>query len=56
MCLGVLLSHEIDLVLEDDDVVELHDLDGGEMFRGLRLRAVFVAGDEEKGCVHDGGA
>ena len=53
---SILLSHEIDLVLEDDNVVELHDLNGCEMFGGLRLRAVFVAGNEEKGSVHDCGA
>jgi len=51
-----LLTHKIDLVLEDDDVVQLHDLDGGQMLRGLGLRAGFVSGDEEKGGVHDGGA
>ena len=51
-----LFTHKIDLVLENDDVVQLHDLDGGQMLRGLRLRASFVSGNEEKGGVHDGGA
>jgi hypothetical protein len=51
-----LLTHKIDLVLENDDVVKLHDLNGGQMLRGLGLRAGFVSGDEEKGGVHDGGA
>jgi hypothetical protein len=51
-----LLTHQIDLVLEDDDVVQLHNLNGGQMLRGLGLRAGFVSGDEEKGGVHDGGA
>jgi len=51
-----LLTHKIDLVLKNDDVVKLHDLNGGQMLRGLRLRASFVSGDEEKGGVHDGGA
>lgn len=30
--LGLSLLDEIDLVLQDQDVFELHDLDGGEMF------------------------
>lgn len=51
-----LLAHKIDLVLEDDDVVQLHDLNGGQMLRGLGLRAGFVSGNKEKGGVHDGGA
>lgn len=50
-----LLAHEIDLVLEDDDVLELHDLNGCKMLGGLRLRASFVAGNKKKGSVHDGG-
>jgi hypothetical protein len=50
------LAHQIDLVLENDDVVQLHNLNGGQMLRGLGLRAGFVSGDEEKGGVHDGGA
>jgi hypothetical protein len=51
-----LLTHQIDLVLENDDVVKLHDLNGGQMLRGLGLGAGFVSSDEEKGGVHDGGA
>lgn len=53
--LGSLFSHKIDLVLENDDLVQLHNLDGGQMLRGLRLRARFVTGNEKKGGVHDGG-
>lgn len=41
--------------LQDDDVLELHDFDGRQVLRGLRLRAAFVTGDEEEGGVHDGG-
>lgn len=29
--LSDLFSHQVDLVLQDDDVLELHDLDGGQM-------------------------
>lgn len=53
---GGLLAHQVDLVLENDDVVQLHNLNGGQMFRGLGLRAGFVSGNEEEGGVHDGGA
>lgn len=36
-------------------MLELHDLDGGEVLRGLGLGAGFVGGDEEESGVHDGG-
>ena len=55
VCRGGLLAHKVDLVLENDDVLELHDLNGCKMLGGLRLRAGFVAGNKEKGGVHDGG-
>lgn len=53
--LGGLLAHKIDLVLEDDDLVELHNLDGSQMFGGLGLGAGFVSGNQEESGVHDGG-
>jgi len=40
--------------LEDEDVFELHDFDGGKMFRSLRLGTRLVRGDEEEGGVHHG--
>ena len=43
---------KIDLVLQDDDVLQLHDLDGGEVFGGLRLRARLVARDQQQRRVH----
>lgn len=49
------LLDEIDLVLENDDVFELHDLDGGKMLRCLRLRARLVPCNQQKCGVHDGG-
>lgn len=54
--LGSLLSHQIDLVLEDNDLIELHDLNSGQMLRCLGLGAGFVTSNEEEGGVHDGGA
>ena len=52
---GTILPHQIDLVLQDDDVAELHDLDGGQVFRGLGLRARFISGNQKEGGIHDGG-
>ena len=51
---SAVFPHQIDLVLEDDDVVQLHDLDGSKMFTGLRLRARFVSSDQKQCSVHDG--
>ena len=48
--------HEVHLVLEDQDVLEAHDLDRREVLRRLRLRARLVARDEEQRRVHDGRA
>ena len=53
---GVALLDEVDLILENDDVLHLHDLDGGEVLGGLRLGTGLVASDEEEGAVHDSGA
>ena len=56
MLRSCLLPHQVDLVLKNDNVAELHNLNGCKMLGSLRLRASFVTGDEEKGGVHDGGA
>src|SRR5690606_12210918 len=48
------LLHQIHLFLQNDDVLQLHDFNGGQMFGGLRLRARFVSGNEKQSCVHDG--
>ncbi len=42
--LGLLLSDEVDLVLQDKDVFQLHDFDSGEMLRCLGLRTRLIAG------------
>jgi hypothetical protein len=42
---------EITLILENNDVVELHDLNGGQMLRSLRLGASFVSGNKKKSGV-----
>lgn len=41
--------------LENQDVLELHDFDRGEMLGSLGLGASFVGGNEEESGVHDGG-
>lgn len=56
LLLGLSLLHQVDLVLQNDDMFELHDLDGGEVLARLRLGTGLVAGDQEQGGVHDGGA
>lgn len=53
---SAVFPHQIDLVLENDDVVELHDFDGGKMLAGLRLGARFVSSNQEQCGVHDSGA
>ena len=40
-------SHQVDLVLKDDNVFQFHDLNGSKMFRCLGLRTGFIARDEE---------
>jgi hypothetical protein len=40
-----ILSNEVDFVLENDDVFQLHDFDGSQMFGGLGLGAGFVRSD-----------
>ena len=47
---------QVDLVLQDDDVLEAHDLHGGEVLGGLGLGAGLVPGHEEEGAVHHRGA
>ena len=44
---------QVDLILKNDDILEFHNLYGGQMFGGLRLRTGFVTGDEEECSVHD---
>lgn len=56
MCRRAIFPHQIDLVLEDDDVVELHDFDGCKMLTRLRLWAGFVSGNEKQGSIHDSGS
>ena len=47
------LLDQIDLVLQDDDVLELHDLHRRQVLRRLGLRARLVASNEKEGGVHD---
>jgi hypothetical protein len=51
-----LFSHKIDLVLQNDDLVELHNLNSSQVLGCLGLRARFVASDEKESGVHDGSA
>ena len=40
--LGLSLCRQVDLVLQDQDVLQLHNLDGGQMLRRLGLGARLV--------------
>lgn len=40
---GLALLHQVDLVLQDEDVLQLHDLYGGQMLGRLRLRTGLVS-------------
>jgi hypothetical protein len=39
------MAHEVDVILEDEEVFEIHDLDGRTLLACLRTRARFVRGD-----------
>ena len=53
MFFGGLLANQVDLVLQDDNVLQFHDFDGGQVLRRLRLGARLVTGDQEEGSIHD---
>jgi hypothetical protein len=44
-------NHGFTLILENDDVVEFHDFNGGQVLRGLGLGACFVSGDQEESSI-----
>ena len=46
------LCNDVDFVLEDDDVVQLHNLDCSQVLSGLRLRAGLVSRNQEKSGIH----
>ncbi|GIX66298.1 HVA22-like protein, putative [Babesia caballi] len=50
---GLGLLDEFHLVLQDDDVLEPHDLDRRQVLRRLRLRARLVSCDQQHRRVHD---
>lgn len=42
LLLSLALLHQVDLVLQDQDMLQLHDLYGSQMLRRLRLRTRLV--------------
>ena len=51
-----LLSYDqIDFVLNDYDVLQLHDFNSRQVLTGLWLRAWLVSGDQKERRVHDSG-
>jgi hypothetical protein len=50
---GLSLLDQVHLILQDDEVLELHDLHGRQVLRCLRLWTRFVRRDEKKRGIHD---
>jgi hypothetical protein len=53
---SLLTNNQINFVLHNDNVLKLHDFDGGQVLAGLRLRARLVTGDQKQSRVHDCGS
>ena len=51
---GNVLLYKINIVLKDYDMIELNNLDRGEMLGCLWLRTAFICSDEKQCTVHDG--
>lgn len=51
---GHALLNEIDFVLQDNNVLEPHNLNGGEMLGCLWLRTTLIARNQQERAVHDG--
>ena len=49
------LLDQIDLILQNNDILKFHNLNGRQMFRRLGLGASFVSGNEQQSGVHDRG-
>ena len=49
------LFYQVYLVLQDENMLQLHNFYGRQVLGGLRLGTALVAGNEEQGGVHDGG-
>ena len=47
---------QVNLVLQDDDVLQAHDLHCSQMLTGLRLRARLVCSNEQQRAVHHSGS
>mmetsp|Transcript_7074 Transcript_7074/g.11916 ORF Transcript_7074/g.11916 Transcript_7074/m.11916 type:complete len:462 (-) Transcript_7074:120-1505(-) len=57
LCAGVLvLDNNINLVLQDDDLIQVHDLHRRQVLTRLGLGAGLVPRDQQQGRVHDRGA
>ena len=51
---GRRLLNQVDLILQNDDVLQPHDLHRCQVLRRLRLRAALVGRNQEERSVHDG--
>jgi len=48
-----ILNNDVNFVLKDNNLVQIHDLDCCQMLRSLRLRARLIASNKKKCRVHD---
>jgi len=53
LCSVLVFQNDINLVLKNNNVFQLHDIDSDQVLTSLRLRVRVVSCDEEQGCVHD---
>jgi hypothetical protein len=53
MFLSSRLLHQVDFILQNNDVLQLHNLDSSKMFTRLRLRTRFIPGNQEKRGIHN---
>jgi hypothetical protein len=49
----LILDNNINFVLHNDDVLELHDIDSDEMFTSLRLRERLVTSNKKESSIHN---
>lgn len=50
----LILDHQVNFVLQNDNVLELHNVHGNKMLTSLWLGVGLITRNEEESCVHDG--
>lgn len=49
----LVFNYDVHLVLDDQDVFQLHNVDSNQMLFGLWLGKGLVSRDQQQSCVHD---